>query len=662
MLAKPRVVVTCAAAALALLIAAAPSAAAPKRITGKLSKPGYTVMALAAGGGGKTVLAAPRFKLRPLAQSVSLHLRRPDGVYAGPVVVGTRKRGRRALVGVRQGARLGLVRVRARKGIGTAKVAKRWLDFTRVSRARRGVPIGARKFGLVRSKLPRKRPPGDRDADGIADLLDIDANGNLVLDRYESQAAERAARNRGGDPTAVPAAQVTVHGEVLAVNEDGSVRTRVCGTVLVPRPARWPEGTPTPVVGQVYRFEVDFGDDENYTLLSVSGPLNVDCAPPPAIPSFNPGLMLTLKDTVNANATALTASDIDQTLAGRGFFVMQRAHSFEGPGVELDCAPNPDNPGGRTSGLVYCTPGGSGRVLPTLLGGTSPRSFPLAFPDCCDGDGDGFGALEPLERDFGGFSGAINAFYSHGATTEQIGTGDILNWRVTEGGVEWEFPQTLPDVFATVPALVSYRDGAGNSGIVSYPVPPPYVGSRPDYLGPFEGPYRGFPVAPCPTGAPAPCEEGDVVLTLEFWRPQREAIGAEQGPWTDIGRLVYSPGFSGPWRDEGDPPHSLASLPACARDDLSTTDPHLTPELVISVYGQGYGFRDSAPDQPANPANKLSFSVNVTDCLASTTGIPGNGGPWESGENVSMWLGGALGHDAAGGNSGATQQLLFTLK
>lgn len=54
--------------------------------------------------------------------------------------------------------------------------------------------------------------------------------------------------------------------------------------------------------------------------------------------------------------------------------------------------------------------------------------------------------------------------------------------------------------------------------------------------------------------------------------------------------------------------------------------------------------------------------MNVTDCLASTTGIPGNGGPWEPGANVSMWLAGGLGHNAAGGSGGATQGLLFTMK
>jgi hypothetical protein len=346
-------------------------------------------------------------------------------------------------------------------------------------------------------------------------------------------------------------------------------------------------------------------------------------------------------------------------LAERGFLFLQGPLN-EDTRVELDCAPNPDNPGGRTGGLIYCTPGGTGRVSPNPYPGTAPRSFPLAFPDDADTDGDGFGELQALL--FEGFPG-INAFLSHGATTAQIGTGDILNWRVKEtGAAEREFPQTLPDVFATVPALVSYRDGAGNSGVVSYPVPPPYVGSRPDYFGHFEGPYYGFPVAPCAAGAPPPCEEGDVVLTLEFWRPQREAIPGEVGEWTDIGRLVYSPGFSAPWADASDPATSQPDLPRCARSDMSTADPHLTPEEVKGPYSRGYGLRDSAADRPADRANTLSFSVNVTDCLARGTGLQGSVETWDSGENVSMWLAGGTGRGADGSGGGATQQLLFTLK
>jgi hypothetical protein len=117
------------------------------------------------------------------------------------------------------------------------------------------------------------------------------------------------------------------------------------------------------------------------------------------------------------------------------------------------------------------------------------------FPECCDPDGDGFGAfVETQNPHF--------FFLSHGATTAQIRAGDVLIERVTTGGAESEFPVTLQGVIATVPALVSYSDGQGNSLTVPYPVP-----------------FRTYPVKARP--------DGNVVLTVTFWRPQRRPIPPE---------------------------------------------------------------------------------------------------------------------------------------
>lgn len=85
-------------AALALLAVSVSPAAARKPITGKLSQPGYTVIALAASG--KAASARTRrgsFRLRPPADTVTLHLRAANGVYSGPIVVG--EKGDRALEG-----------------------------------------------------------------------------------------------------------------------------------------------------------------------------------------------------------------------------------------------------------------------------------------------------------------------------------------------------------------------------------------------------------------------------------------------------------------------------------------------------------------------------------------------------------------------------------
>src|SRR5215211_824897 len=110
------------ATAAALVVAFSPSAgAAPRALSGKLSKKGYTVIALATNGRARTTVARPRFKLVPPGSRVTLHLRGRDGHYAGPVVVG--RAGKRSIVGVKAGAKLG--RVRVRNGYATAKVAKR---------------------------------------------------------------------------------------------------------------------------------------------------------------------------------------------------------------------------------------------------------------------------------------------------------------------------------------------------------------------------------------------------------------------------------------------------------------------------------------------------------------------------------------------------------
>jgi hypothetical protein len=88
----------------------------------------------------------------------------------------------------------------------------------------------------------------------------------------------------------------------------------------------------------------------------------------------------------------------------------------------------------------------------------------------------------------------------HGATTAQIGSGDVLIQRVTSGGVETQYTSTLGFVFATVPALVSYDDGQGHSRTVSYPVPGPQINTQggPPIPGGPGTRSNPFPVAAVP--------------------------------------------------------------------------------------------------------------------------------------------------------------------
>ena len=504
-----RIGAPCAIAALALLAASAPATAAPKRITGKLSKPGYTVIALAASGEGEVVRATPKFRLRPPARTVTLHLRARDGTYAGPIVAAKRKKGRRAIVGVKAGAKLGKVIVKSAKGFAKVKrkLPNQQLARKRAARAKRGRPIGAGNSGFVRSK-PRQTPPGDLDADGVANPLDVDANGNKVLDNLDSSTRARAAQAESG----------------FGIHSD---------------------------------------------------------------------LSLPIYDTANANTPGSTEQQIEATLPRLGIL---NVNILAGDSAELDC-----------TGLVYCSPGGTGRVPVNRNPPEGPR-----FPEeCCDPDGDGFGSLETAPNLP---PGAHSLTLLHGATTAQIGTGDVLIQRVTRGGIESQFPSSVQFVFATALALVSYADTAGNSATVPYPI----AGYQPGPPGPGTN-DDPFSVEPGP--------DGNVVLTLTFWRPQRRPIPPEPGPWTDIGGLTYTTELSGGF--------------VCPQSSFSETDPELAP-ASSPVLHTGGGVSDLAPDRPANAANTFTYTLNVTQCLASM------GSSWPQGEMLGLGFTGVSGLDRVG--------------
>jgi hypothetical protein len=528
-----RIGVTGVLACVALFGATAASAtAAPKPITGKLTKGGLTVIALARSGEAASKVAKRngKFKLKAPAKKVTLHLRARDGTYAGPVVIAKRgKKGKTAILGVNAPANLGKVQVRKGYAKLRREPPRRNVDRKRRAKAKRGVPIGARRFGRVRSRASGPAGPGlDQDRDGIPGSLDIDDDGDLVLDNVDrATPTEARVARRGGS--------------------DFNVRS-----VL-------------------------------------------------AVP---------LWETANANAATLTQGDIDTALTtwGRQIFEV-----LPGDLAELDCGgePDPNNPNGWIGGLIYCVRGGTGAVV----GSPAPPSQWSAFPECCDQDDDGFGALAP-----GSF------FLAHGATSAQIGTGDVLIQRVTTGGIESEFPVMLPFVFATSPALVSYNDGQGNAATVTYPVADPIPGPNPGPGGP------GTDDDPFPVKAGT---GGEVVVTLMFFRPQRRPIPPEPGTWTDMGGLTYA---------------AAPAVPqpvGCPQSAFSTTDTNLTPAAPPVPYAPNAGgLVDLAPDQPASPGNMLTYSLNLTQCLAA------GGVTWNAGEAMSFNFGAV---DAVDGNVSVTE-------
>lgn len=540
---------------LALVLAAPASAPAKaKPITGKLSKRGYTVIALASDGTAEAVLAKHgKFKLRPPARRVTLHLRAPDATYAGPIVVRGLPRGkgekkgksskRKAkkgkqgvIVGVRAGASLGKVKVKPGKGFALAKgVAEKSLNAKRTARAKKGVPIGAGNFGRVPvAKL--KGPTDDLDLDGVPGTLDIDDDGDLILDNL--------------DPTPPTPKTKSAHASI---------------------------GPGEYVVGG---FSTMFTD---------------------------------LFRTVNANAPGLSNAQIEAALPSFGYLTIGSISSPTGilqadPGTlpELDCG-NPD------TGLAYCRQNAStGRKIPlTMARGTLSGD---SFPSCCDLDGDGFGTLDHLTVPPGDVHPTYANKLLHGATGAQVRSGDVLIERAMIGGTETEFPGALNFVFNTTPALVSYSDDAGNSGAPSYPG----AAGAPGNQG------NGFPVDD------GPDPDSDVELTLTFWRPQRKPIAQEAGPWIDLGHLTYSvsTAFQGPGEERPAPG------PGCPLSSYSESDPNLSPftsriggpESNVDTWRSG--LRDSANDQLANPANTLTFTLNLSECLAANSFTFNSGNEW----------------------------------
>lgn len=480
--------------------AGATTSARPAPITGKLSKPGYTLVALGYDGRATSVRVKGTFKLVPPSTRFTLQLRDKRGKYAGGVVVGGS--GSRVIVGLKPGAKLGLVKILSAYARPAKPLPARFVDRKRTAQAGKGVPRGnGRNFGLVRSSA---RGPsgagGDSDLDGAPNAFDIDVDGDVVLNPFDSSSVRALAAS---------------------------------------------SQAPAPASG----------------------------------PSIFSQLFLNMDETVNANASAASVAQIDSTVAK---FLNIKLAVPQGELVELDCG-----------GLVYCSPGGTGITATPPEEGNARSEFPA----CCDPDGNGFGNLRgsgaaPLRRIGDGDEFSLNP----SATSMQIGSGDAWILRTTSAGVVTQTPVTLPFVFITVPALARYDDGAGGAATVSYPVP-------------AGGP--GTPPNPIAIGRNT---SGEYVFTMTLFRPQRRGIAsAGEASYMDLGRLRYAVQLPNvPGKPQGGP----GGPTQCSQASLSTSDPNLTP--VNS--GDSGMLADQSGDKPADPANTLTFSVNLSKCVADKGG------------------------------------------
>ncbi len=188
------------------------TASAVPPVTGTLSTAGYTVIAISTTNGrtSTAIHTGKRFTVASPGPRMTLQLVSPKGSYAGTVVVG--RKGAKVIVGIRAGARLGTVRVYRGYAKPVKPLAAKYMDRSRTALANTaGVPVGVLAYGLVKrtaTEMSREAqtspPPGgantpntaqagaDPDQDGVPSGMDIDANGNGVIDANDPAAPRPA--------------------------------------------------------------------------------------------------------------------------------------------------------------------------------------------------------------------------------------------------------------------------------------------------------------------------------------------------------------------------------------------------------------------------------------------------------------------------------------
>jgi hypothetical protein len=115
----------------------------------------------------------------------------------------------------------------------------------------------------------------------------------------------------------------------------------------------------------------------------------------------------------------------------------------------------------------------------------------------------------------------------------------------------------------------------------------------------------------------APGPNGDVVMTLKFFRPQRLGIsGIGELPFVDIGNLHY--GITAVSVSRGFIPGGSGGCPFGA---------YLSPSTLAITPGEGHHAAegvlvDGAADMPASAANVVTVSVDLSQCAGGA--LPAN--------------------------------------
>lgn len=322
--------------------------------------------------------------------------------------------------------------------------------------------------------------------------------------------------------------------------------------------------------------EFDVDDDGD----SVLDPYDSDSVPTENGFSIFTNLKVGIEKTINRNAVpSLTDDQINQIIANTQSMAIEvQTENSSGKTAELNCG-----------SLTYCSTGGTG----------APSSNPgQSFPEDFDTDADGFGTMTK------GGTGDFQMIT--GATGDEIGSGDTLIQTITDdttSEVEETYITSLAFAFTSTPAIQSMilndGDASETTYTPSYPIPNGGTGTIQD---PF--------LVQADIG-------GDVNLTITAYRPQRNGItGAGEAEIMEVGNsLIVIDIPNGPSSGGG----ATSGPGGCPITSYSETDTDLS--ISGDTFVDAQGDFDGATETDGDANKTVTFTVNITDCLAKNGSV-----------------------------------------
>jgi len=352
------------------------------------------------------------------------------------------------------------------------------------------------------------------------------------------------------------------------------------------------------------------------------GDLILDSADPDSRGTDIPytGLVFDFRRTLNAHVrSGLSDTAIDAVVSGENVFALtfffalsDREAGIDGGFVECD------------DSLTYCR-----RNTPlAFYGGVSESTAEFRnrpWSELLTAAG-----YPRMERISVGSFPAIVASIQPRVGRDVFRPGDVYRVNLTQGAtVRSTRTLALAPYFVSIPAMKEYDAGSGTVA-VDYGSVSPESGSIP-------GTSTGDPIILSPSG----------LLTVSFWRPQRQALRSDESGYIDWGNLNYGVVFD-------------QQQATCA--GLYTLPPGSDLTEVSNALGNGGSplaqegaklspLRDGQGDRATAPTNLITFTVDLKTCATRAGLAPGT-------YNLSLR---AAGEQVTGGEVSAVQSFAVTI-